>query len=158
MHVVRWSEAREALMGTPPSLPEHFTPDVAAARTVIDGALSDQRSWLDPIEIRALFAAYAIPVVPSLLANDADDAAKSASQFLDSGQTVVVKILSRDIQRKSDIGGVRLNLTTGQAVRTAAIEILARAGAARPSARIAGVIVQPMIVRPQARELIADRR
>ena len=126
-----------------------------AARTVIDGALSDQRSWLGPIEIRALFAANAIPVVPSVFANDADDAATSASQFLDAGQTVVVKILSRDIQHKSDIGGVRLNLTTGQAVRTAATEILARAGAARPDARIAGVIVQPMIARPQARELIA---
>jgi acetyltransferase len=155
MHVARWSEARDALMETPPSLPEHFTPDVDAARTMIDGAISDQRSWLDPIEIRALFAAYAIPVVSSVLANDADDAATSASQFLDAGQTVVVKILSRDIQHKSDIGGVRLNLTTGQAVRTAATEILARAGAARPGARIAGVIVQPMIVRPQARELIA---
>ncbi|MFZ3324638.1 MAG: acetate--CoA ligase family protein [Methylocella sp.] len=120
---------------------------------MIDGAISDQRSWLDPIEIRALF--NAIPVVTSVLANDADDAATSASHFLDAGQTVVVKILSRDIQHKSDIGGVRLNLTTGQAVRTAAAEILARAGAARPGARIAGVIVQPMIVRPQARELIA---
>src|SRR3984893_5544314 len=44
---------------------------------------------------------------------------------------------------------------TGEAVRTAATEIFARRGAARPDARIAGVIVQPMIVRPQARELIA---
>jgi acetyltransferase len=141
MHVARWSEARDALMETPQSLPEYLTPDVDAARTVIDGALSDERSWLDPIEIRALFAAYAIPVVSSVLANDADDAAKSASQFLDAGQTVVVKILSRDIQHKSDIGGVRLNLTTSHAVRTAAAEILARAGAARPGARIAGVNV-----------------
>ena len=41
MHVARWSEARDALMETPPSLPEHFTPDVDAARRVIDGALSD---------------------------------------------------------------------------------------------------------------------
>jgi acetyltransferase len=50
MHVARWNEARDALMETPPSLPEYFTPDVDAARRVIDGALSDQRSWLDPIE------------------------------------------------------------------------------------------------------------
>ena len=35
------------------------------------------------------------------------------------------------------------------------IVILARAGAARRGARIAGVFVQPMIVRPRARELIA---
>jgi acetyltransferase len=111
MHVARWSEARDALMETPPSLPEHFTPDVDAARTVIDGAISDQRSWLDPIEIRALFA---IPVVTSVLANDADDAATSASQFLDAGQTVVVKILSRDIQHKSEGGQVRSKRATNR--------------------------------------------
>ena len=49
----------------------------------------------------------AIPVVSSVLANDADDAAKSASQFLDAGQTMAVKIFSREMQHKSDIGGAR---------------------------------------------------
>ena len=39
-------------------------------------------------------------------------------------------------------------------VREAATEILARARAAKPDARISGVTVFPMIVRPKARELI----
>ena len=55
---------------------------------------------------------------------------------------------------KSEVGGVRLNLTTEQAVRRAAAEILDRARAAKPEARITGVTVFPMIVRPKARELI----
>jgi len=50
---------------------------------------------------------------------------------------------------------VRLNLASAPAVRNAAAEILDRARSIRPDARIAGVVVQPMIVRPQARELIA---
>ena len=56
---------------------------------------------------------------------------------------------------KSDVGGVRLNLTSEAAVREAAADILARARAARPDARITGVTIHPMILRPKARELIA---
>jgi acetyltransferase len=66
----------------------------------------------------------------------------------------VLKIMSRDIVHKSDVGGVMLNLTTPEAVRAAAGDIVARAKALRPEARIAGVIVQAMVVRPKARELI----
>ena len=50
---------------------------------------------------------------------------------------------------------MRLNLTSEQAVRNAAAEILARAQATYPNARIEGVTVHPMIFRPKARELIA---
>src|SRR5207253_3365167 len=52
-------------------------------------------------------------------------------------------------------GGVRLNLTNEGAVREAATDILARARSLKPQARITGVTVHPMVVRPKARELIA---
>jgi acetyltransferase len=55
---------------------------------------------------------------------------------------------------KSDVGGVVLNLTNADAVRAATAEILGRAKALRPQARISGVIVQAMVVQPKARELI----
>jgi len=66
-----------------------------------------------------------------------------------------VKVASRDIIHKSDVGGVRLNLPDGRAVRQAAADIIAKAHATRPEARIAGVTIQPMIVKPKAQELIA---
>ena len=94
-------------------------------------------------------------MVSSILAANPDEAASHAAEFIGAGLPVALKILSQDIQHKSDIGGVRLNLTTATAVRSAAAEILNRVRTIRPEARIAGVIVQPMIVRPQARELIA---
>ena len=56
---------------------------------------------------------------------------------------------------KSEVGGVRLNLTSEGAVREAVADILTRAKAARPDARVTGVTVHPMILRPKARELIA---
>jgi acetyltransferase len=67
----------------------------------------------------------------------------------------VAKILSPDIVHKSEVGGVRLNLTSERAVREAVADILARARAAKSDARITGVTIHPMIVRPKARELIA---
>ena len=66
----------------------------------------------------------------------------------------MLKIMSRDIVHKSDVGGVVLNLTSADAVRAATADILARAKTLRPEARISGVIVQAMVVRPKARELI----
>jgi acetyltransferase len=92
--------------------------------------------------------------VPTYAAADAGQAVAHASRLFAQGATVVLKIMSRDIVHKSDVGGVVLNLTTADAVRASASEIIARAKALRPEARIAGVIVQAMVVRPKARELI----
>jgi acetyltransferase len=154
MHLVRYRQLRELLRATPPSLPQDFAPDVAGARSVIEAALCDRRTWLDPVEMTKLFSAYGIAFTPAVLARDADEAVAAAKPYLEQGTPVVVKILSPDIVHKSEVGGVRLNLANERAVRTAAGEILSRARTARPDARITGVTVFPMIVRPKARELI----
>ena len=153
-HLVRYAQVRDSLMETPPSLPEHFAPDVAAARRPVEAAIRDGRRWLDPLEVVEVMTAYAIPTVPTLLARDPDEAGAVASQFLTAGRPVVVKILSPDIVHKSDVGGVRLDLASEASVRAATAEIIAAARAARPDARITGVTIQPMIVRPKAHELI----
>jgi acetyltransferase len=155
MHLVRYREAQDALMEIPPSVPEHFTREEGTAREVVERALAQGRAWLDPLEVAEVFAAYAIPIAPVFLARDAQEAAAAAAPLFAAGGTVVVKILSRDIVHKSDVGGVRLNLASSPAVHEAAADVIARARAARPDARIEGVTVQPMIVRPKARELIA---
>jgi acetyltransferase len=93
-------------------------------------------------------------MVPTFAAADAEEAVAHASALFAQGNTVVLKIMSRDIVHKSDVDGVVLNLTSTDAVRTATADILARAQALRPEARIAGVIVQAMVVRPKAREVI----
>jgi acetyltransferase len=154
MHLVRYRESRDLLMATPPSLPEDFAPDTAAVRPVIDAVLREQRQWLDPAEMTTMFSAYGIPITPAVLARNPDEAVAAAAPHLAAGNSVVLKILSPDIVHKSEVGGVRLNLTTERAVRQATEEILSQAHAARPEARISGVTVFPMIVRPKARELI----
>jgi acetyltransferase len=154
MHLAKHREAMNALMAIPPKVSSLFTPDIGAARAIIARVLAEGRPWLDPIEIAALLTAYSIPMVPTLAAADADEVAEMAAPFLEQGLAVAVKILSRDITHKSDVGGVILNLTTRNDVRQAANEVMARARRARPEAKIDGVMLQPMIMRPAARELI----
>jgi len=154
MHLVKYREAAEALIAMPPNVSSLFEPDVKAARQVVDRALGEGRAWLDPVEIAALFEAYSIPMVPTLAADGPDEAAAKAEPFLANGLAVAVKILSRDITHKSDVGGVILGLTTKVVVRNAAVDVITRAKRVRPEARIDGVMIQPMIVRPGARELI----
>src|SRR5262249_12611583 len=155
MHLVRYREAQEALMATPPSLAQDFKPDVGAARGVVESAVRGGRTWLDPIDITQLLAAYSIPIAPALLARNGEEAAAAARPFLAEGSGVVVKILSPDIVHKSEVGGGRLNLTSERAVRGAGAEMIARGRAVDANARIAGVPIHPRVVRPKARELIA---
>ena len=155
MHLVTWRQNREALMATPPNLPEGFSPDVPRARMIIDAVLARGDVWLDPVEATSLFEAYAIPIAPARLARTPDEAAAMAAGVLAVHASCVIKIHSRDIQHKSDVGGVTLDLTNPQAVREAAAAMLARVAALAPQARIEGVTVHPMIKRPQGRELIA---
>ncbi len=154
MHLVRHREVLEALAQVPPAIPGDLAPDIEAARTLADVVLADGRQWLDPIEIKRLFDIYGIATVPTFAAADAGQAVAHASTLFAQGSTVVLKIMSRDIVHKSDVGGVVLNLTSVDAVRKATVDILARAKALRPEARISGVMVQPMVLRPKARELI----
>jgi acetyltransferase len=154
MHLVRHREVTATLAQIPPAMPGEFAPDCDAARQIVAAALSDGRQWLDPVEIARLFAAYDIPMVPTYAAADVEQAVAHAAPLFAQGSTVALKIMSRDIIHKSDVGGVVLNLTNVDAVRGAMADILARAKSLRPEARISGVIVQAMVVRPKARELI----
>jgi acetyltransferase len=154
MQIVQHRAAIDALMQTPPSLPSEIAPDKATAREVVAKACAEGRKWLDPLEVSALLRAYGIPTVETILARSPEEAAVAAAPFLVAGQSLVAKIMSREIVHKSDVGGVRLNLTSAQAVHAAVAEIIANAKRARPDANIIGVTLQPMIVRPKAHELI----
>ena len=64
----------------------------------------------------------------------------------------MVKLLSKTISHKSDVGGVVLDIASARAARDAARAIQQRAEAA--GARVDGFAVQPMVVRRQSQELI----
>ena len=154
-HLVRRNELQQSLMARPAAVPDDFTGDEISVHEIVAGARRDARRWLNPLETNAVLTAYGIPVVPLRRADDPEAVREAASDFITQGQPVAVKILSSDIPHKSDVDGVRLNLTSETDIRAAAETVIANARKARPDARIDGVIVQPMISRPRARELIA---
>ena len=151
MHLVQYRRNQAILTETPPSLPNHFSPDSQAARSVIDNALQADRSWLTEPEAKAVLAAYGIPVLATETAATPVDAAARAEKI---GVPVALKILSPDITHKSDLGGVVLDLDGGKAVQAAAEAMQARIRKAMPEARQEGFIVEAMCKRPGAHELI----
>jgi acetyltransferase len=155
MHLVKYRESRDVLMETPETLPDDLGCDVAAARQVIAKAISEGASWLDPLQIRELLQAYRIPSPEIILVKAPAQAQTAAEQLLKTHSSLVAKILSPDILHKSDVGGVRLSLSTAQEVRNATADIFDAARRLKPEARITGVTLHPMIHRPHARELIA---
>ena len=104
-------------------------------------ARAEGRVLLNEVEAKALLAEAGVPVTPTRLARSAAEAVALAEEF---GYPVALKIVSRDIAHKSDVGGVVLGLTSAAAVRRARRDMLARIAEAAPSARLDGVSVQWM--------------
>ncbi|HUL07676.1 MAG TPA: bifunctional acetate--CoA ligase family protein/GNAT family N-acetyltransferase [Candidatus Acidoferrum sp.] len=150
-HVVRFHRNQERLMETPPSLPDSFTTDPAAARAIIDRVLQTGRMLLTAPEARAVLRAYGVPTVAEMIAKTPAEARQCAAQM---NAPVALKILSPDITHKSDVGGVALRLATPAAVEAAAAAMLARVKAKQPAARVSGFALEPMVDRPLAQELI----
>jgi acyl-CoA synthetase (NDP forming) len=112
------------------SVPEVDGIDTEAALAVVARVLSETDGrWLDPAETHELLLAYGIPLVPERVASSAEDAVAAA---LDLGYPVVVKTATPGAH-KTDTGGIALDLTSEEAVRSA----VERIGSP--------VIVQPMI-------------
>ncbi|MEG3059906.1 MAG: acetate--CoA ligase family protein [Comamonas sp.] len=96
---------------------------------------------LNEFDTKQLLAGHGVPALTGLVARDADAAVAAAAQI---GYPVVLKVLSADIAHKTEAGGVRLALQDEAQVRAAAAGILASAQAYDASARIDGLLVQPM--------------
>ncbi len=150
MHIVQYRRGQRALQRTPPSVPQ-VRSDTALVRAIVAGALNEKRTILTEPEAKRVLAAYGIPVVPTEVVHDAPEAAAAATRI---GFPVAVKILSRDISHKSDVGGVALDLTSEQSVLEAVRTMTGKALVLANKARIDGFVVQPMIKRPHAVELI----
>ena len=146
MHLVEYRRGQRALQRTPPSVPE-VRSDTDLVRSIVQGALAEKRSVLTEPEAKRVLAAYGIPVVPTEIVRDAAGAAAAAVRI---GFPVAVKILSRDITHKTDVGGVALDLMSEQAVLDAVREMTGKVLVVANKARIDGFVVQPMIHRPHA--------
>ena len=141
---------QQKLRQAPVAIDEGFVPDVAAAEAIVRRALAEGRTLLDEVESKALLAHFGIAAPPSIVAADPRGAAEAASRL---GFPVVLKVLSPDVVHKSDVGGVRINVQSATAAHAAAEDILESVARLRPDARVAGIVVQPMVRTRHQREL-----
>ena len=150
-YISAYYQNQQLLMQAPGPLSPHSEPDVEGARLLIENALSEHRKVLSEMESKAVLAAFRIPIARSMVARSPNEALLLAEEL---GLPVAMKINSPDITHKSDAGGIRLNLGNAQAVRAGYREIIEAVQASRPNARIDGVVVEPMISKPNGRELM----
>lgn len=150
-YIAAYHQNQRLLLQTPGPLSEHNVPDVEGARMLIESALAEHRHVLNEVESKALLAAFHIPVANTMIARSPNEALLLAEQF---GFPVALKVNSPDITHKTDSGGVKLGLANAHAVRSAYNDILLEVKKNRPNARIDGVAVEPMIRKPNGRELM----
>jgi acetate---CoA ligase (ADP-forming) len=124
--------------------------DTAMARSIIAAAIARGDGKLNELEALRLLECYGIATAPARLARSTEDAATIAR---DLGLPVVMKIVSRDIMHKTDVGGVRVGLQRVEDVAIAYREIITNATNAVPGASVEGLLVQRMV--SGGRELIA---
>ncbi|MBI4498883.1 MAG: acetate--CoA ligase family protein [Chloroflexi bacterium] len=110
-------------------------------KAILENARASGRTLLTEVESKEVLAAAGIPITTTRLARSRDEAVAIAQ---DIGLPVVLKIASTDIVHKSDVGGVKLNLTTPEEVAAAYDDIVQAVRSQYPHASIDGVSVQTM--------------
>ncbi len=131
--------------------PKHENIDginAAAVSGIITGHLADGPVTVNE-PVLDMLGAYGIPVVDSRKAANIEEALARAG---DIGYPVALKIISRNISHKSDVGGVRLNIKDEAALRTAYHNMIQTVTANVPGAAVEGALVQAF--RPEGVEVI----
>jgi acyl-CoA synthetase (NDP forming) len=109
------------------------------AKQLFAKARKEKRTMLTPDEAFELLRAYKIPVAGYALVQTADDAVKSADKL---GYPVALKVVSKKVTHKTDVGGVVLDIDNADALRAGFEKLLVRLKKA--GVRHDAVLVQAM--------------
>jgi len=119
-----------------------FNVDRQAVRDLFAKVRHEDRLSIGDSEARGILEAYGLRIPHSSIAKTPDEAIKIASKI---GYPVVLKIASPDILHKTDVGGVKVDLSNAEEVRDAFELMVYRAQRYVPEARIWGCLVQEMV-------------
>ncbi|HEV7275925.1 MAG TPA: bifunctional acetate--CoA ligase family protein/GNAT family N-acetyltransferase [Devosiaceae bacterium] len=151
--LTQWAQLQAKLQRVPESHGK-LRVDPDAARQIMERAGAEGRSMLTEPEAKGVLAAYGVAVPGARTVDSVAGVAAAAADILSSSRQVAVKLLSRSITHKSDIGGVVLGLGSPEAAQAAAQQIHDRVAATGQEAAIDGFSVQEMVRRPRAQDLI----
>ena len=144
--LVRYRDSQRAMMNAA-SAPEQFVPDAAAARAVIEGALASGREWLVEPEAKEILP-LPDPVAATRTVADAEAESAAADRISGRGQDPLARPHAQVRCRR------RCPRPRGRRAGPGRGRRCAGGSQAAPRARIEGFVVQPMIRRPNAHELI----
>jgi acetyltransferase len=149
-HISTYYRNQKLLLQTPEPISKQAKAETEGAKLLIEAVLSERRKVLSEMESKSVLRTFKIPVAQTMVARTPTESLLLAEQI---GFPVALKVDSPDIARKSEVGGVRLNITNAAAVRNAYHDILETVGRNNPTARINGVSIEPFVARPNGREL-----
>ena len=119
-----------------------FAKKGAATQSPVPGRIALPSSTPGEADAKALLSAHGIVFAQEEKCAGAQQAAEAATRI---GYPVVMKILSPDIQHKTEIGGVLVGLEDENAVTEGFDLLMRRAANHAPNARIEGVLVAQQI-------------
>ncbi len=122
---------------------------VPAAAEVIQAASVAARHLLEP-EAVSLLKLYGVNTEPQLVIAHADDAVRAVEAF--GTVPLAIKVISKDVLHKSDVGGVRLGVSGTRDIADAVRSIESSIRQHVPDAHIHGYLVSPMV--PKGTELL----
>jgi acetyl coenzyme A synthetase (ADP forming)-like protein len=113
--------------------------DAEQARAIVGDrvGVSPDGVWLDPDVAQSLCDCFGVPIIRTMLVATTSDAVDAAEEL---GYPVALKAGSGAIVHKTDVGAVRLNLTSEEEVRDAFTAMQESLGD-----EMGGAIVQPMV-------------
>ncbi|WP_304854664.1 acetate--CoA ligase family protein [uncultured Parasutterella sp.] len=146
--------AEEAVMGLnrlnqqrkwierPITSPMRFDVDAEKAAKIFSNAAAENREQLTTGESLQVLSAYGIRVCKDGEAKNADEAVALAEEI---GYPVVMKLNSKKISHKTDVGGVRVGIKDAEQLRAEYADLVAKLEAKGLMEGFEGVIVQEMV-------------
>jgi len=111
-------------------------------RVVLDRVKADGRTALTAPECKTVCDAYGIPLPEEGLANSPSEAVEIADGI---GYPVVMKIVSADIQHKTEAGGVLIGVSDAAKVAAGYDSIIENVHVYAPDSKIVGIQIQQML-------------
>jgi len=108
---------------------------------IIERHLKDGIREVVDIEVKTILDAYGFVTPKGMMAASPEQAANIANQI---GYPVVLKVWAPGIIHKTEVGGVKLGLTTEEAVKDAFDLMMYRIPQVKPHTKIAGILVEKM--------------
>lgn len=149
-----WTQSQRLLTRVPAFGGDEPTGDKIVVAEIFRTVAEEGRTILTEPEAKRVFSAYGIPTPPTLVAKDVVEARQVAGELLPGHAHLVVKLLSRDISHKTDVGGVALGLESAEAVAQTVQAMTEKVARTHPGARVDGFMIQPMVSLPDSNELI----